>query len=64
MIIEEGEYKGSPVLTIKKDELDKYPFSFGYAKAKMMVDNIDRIKEFVAKCESAKAASKVNESIK
>jgi len=56
MIIEEGEYKGSPVLTIKKDELDKYPFSFGYAKAKMMIDNIDRIKEFVAKCDATKAA--------
>lgn len=64
MIIEEGEYKGSVVLTIKKDQDDKYPFSFGYAKAKMMVENIDRIKEFVAKCEVTKAASKANESTK
>lgn len=52
MIIEEGEYKNSPTLTIKKSEDDRFPFSFGYAKAKLMVENIDRIKEFVDKCES------------
>lgn len=56
MITEVGEYQGRPVLSMKKDADDKYPFSFGYAKAKMIVDNIEAIKEFVAKCESDKAA--------
>lgn len=55
MIIERGEYKGSPVLTMKKDELDKYPFSFGYAKAKMMLENVEAIKSFVQDCEAKKA---------
>jgi hypothetical protein len=54
MISEIGEYKGNKVLTFKKDADDKYPFSFGYAKAKIIVDNIETIKEFVATCEAEK----------
>ena len=58
MIIEKGDYKGSPVLTLKKSEDDKYPFSFGYAKAKMMVENIEEIRTFVSECESKKEKEK------
>lgn len=54
MISEIGEYKGNKVITFKKDSDDKYPFSFGYAKAKIIVDNIDKIKEFVNVCETEK----------
>ena len=56
MIVETGIYKDSPVITFKKDSDDRYPFSFGYAKAKIIVDNIEAIKEFVTKCETEKAA--------
>ena len=54
MISEIGEYKGSKVITFKKDNEDKYPFSFGYAKAKIIVENIEKIKEFVTTCETEK----------
>ncbi|MDD5155059.1 MAG: hypothetical protein PHF11_01040 [Candidatus Omnitrophica bacterium] len=46
-IIERGEYKGKPILILKRSEEDKYPFSFGLSKAKLIVDNIEEIKKFV-----------------
>ncbi|MFH1201897.1 MAG: hypothetical protein V1674_03285 [Candidatus Omnitrophota bacterium] len=46
-MVERSEFKGKPVLVIKRDEEDKYPFSFGIAKAKMIVENIEEIKKFV-----------------
>jgi len=46
-MIERSEFKGKPMLVIKRDEEDKYPFSFGLAKAKMIVENIEEIKKFV-----------------
>ncbi len=46
-IVERSEFKGRPLLVIKKSEEDKYPFSFGLGKARMILDNIDEIKKFV-----------------
>lgn len=50
-IIERSEFKGRPMLVIKKSEDDKYPFSFGMAKAKLILENLDEIKKFVAENE-------------
>ncbi len=47
MIVEITEYKGHKLLSIKKDEDDKYPFQFGLAKAKKVIECIDHIKNFV-----------------
>ncbi len=47
-IIERSEFKGKPTLVIKRNEEDKYPFSFGLSKAKLIIENIDEIKKFVA----------------
>jgi hypothetical protein len=47
-MIERSEYKGKPLLVIKRDENDKYPFSFGLSKAKLILENIDEIKKFVS----------------
>ncbi len=46
-MIEKSEYKGKPILVIKRDEADKYPFSFGLSKAKLILENIEEIKKFV-----------------
>ena len=46
-MVERTEFKGKPVMVIKRDENDKYPFSFGMTKAKMILENIDEIKRFV-----------------
>lgn len=42
-----GEYKGKEIITLKRDENDKFGFSFGKSKAKMILDNLEAIKEFV-----------------
>jgi hypothetical protein len=43
----EKEYKGHPLLVLNPES--KYPFSFGLAKAKLVIEYFDRIKEFIAK---------------
>ncbi len=48
-IVSEGEYKGNPMIVIKNSEEDKFPFQFGLKKAKLVVENIEEIKKFVAK---------------
>ena len=39
------EFKGNKVLNLNPDS--KFPFSFGLAKAKLVLENIDVIKKFV-----------------
>lgn len=46
-MIEKSEYKGKPVIILRRDEEDKYPFTFGITKAKLILDNIEEIKKFV-----------------
>jgi len=46
-MIEKGEFKGKPVITLKRSEEDQFPFSFGLSKAKLIVENIEEIKKFV-----------------
>ncbi len=47
MIAERSEYKGKPILVLKRSEDEKFPFSFGLSKAKMILENIEEIKKFV-----------------
>jgi CO dehydrogenase nickel-insertion accessory protein CooC1 len=49
MFIEQSEFKGNPMLVIKNDENDRFPFSFGLSKAKKILGAIDEIKAFVEK---------------
>ncbi len=46
-MIERSEYKGKPLIVIKRSEDDKYPFSFGLGKARLIIENIEEIKKFV-----------------
>ena len=48
MPVERTEYKGNPLLVLKRTEEDKYPFSFGVGKARLILENIEEIKKFVA----------------
>jgi len=52
-MIERSEFKGKPVLIIKRTEDDKYPFAFGLSKAKMILENIEEIKRFVEENDKA-----------
>lgn len=55
-MIERTEYKGKPVLILKRDENDKYPFSFGLTKARLILENIEEIRKFVAENSDAEGA--------
>ncbi len=46
MPIEFGEFKGNKVMTIRRDENDRYPFTFGKSKARLIVENFEEIKKF------------------
>lgn len=46
-MIEIKDFKGNPIISLKKDEDDEYPFSFGLKKAKLIVENYDEIVKFV-----------------
>lgn len=46
-MVERSEYKGKPVLIIRRSEEDRYPFSFGLGKANLILENLEEIKRFV-----------------
>jgi hypothetical protein len=46
MSVEYGEFKGNKMIILKRDENDKFPFQFGRGKAKLIVENMDAIKQF------------------
>ncbi len=47
-IVEESEFKGNAMIVLKNDEEDKFPFQFGVKKAKLVLENIEAVKAFVA----------------
>jgi hypothetical protein len=47
MPVEFDDYNGNPVIILKRDENDAYPFRFGIRKAELILENIDKIKKFV-----------------
>jgi len=51
MIVTEDVYKDKPIIVLKRSEDEKYPFSFGLAKAKSIMECYDDIKAFVEKHE-------------
>ena len=46
-MIERSEFKGKPVIIIRRTEDDKYPFTFGMSKARLILENLEEIKRFV-----------------
>jgi hypothetical protein len=47
VMVERSEFKGKPVLIMRRTEDDKYPFTFGLSKAKLILENLEEIKRFV-----------------
>ncbi|MGQ0643953.1 MAG: hypothetical protein ACT4O3_00475 [Elusimicrobiota bacterium] len=41
-----GEFKGNVTITLKQTEDDRYGFTFGLTKAKLILDNLDAVKKF------------------
>ena len=42
-----GEFKGNAVISLKRSEDDKYGFTFGLSKAKLLLEHIEDVKKFV-----------------
>jgi hypothetical protein len=53
-IVEESEYKGNPMLVLRRSPEDRYPFQFGLSKAKLVLEAVEEIKAWVAKQEAAR----------
>ncbi len=56
-IIETSEYKGNPMIVLKRDQDDRYPFQFGLSKAKLMLEAVEEIRAWVEKNEKEKNKS-------
>ena len=63
-MVEYGQYKGCDTITLRKDDAkpDSKGFTFGRAKAKLIVANYDDIQEFAnsdteSESDSARAAA-------
>ena len=41
-----GEFKGNITITLKQSESDRYGFTFGLTKAKLILDHIDDIRKY------------------
>ena len=52
-MIERGEFNGRQVIILRRGEGDKYPFTFGLSKARLILENIKEIEKFVAENEQA-----------
>lgn len=46
MVVEYSEYKGNKLIVLKRNEDDRYPFSFGKSKARLIVQYFEEIKAF------------------
>jgi len=51
VVIERGEYKGSPTVSIRQDTVEQknYPFTFGVAKAKLLLQALKQEPDFIEK---------------
>lgn len=47
MPVERKEFKNNQIIVLKKNNEDKYPFSFGIGKAKLILENLEEIRKFV-----------------
>lgn len=56
-LVYRGEYNGNPMLIIKGKTDDRFPFQFGLKKARLILENIEAIRQFVAESESKSKAA-------
>jgi hypothetical protein len=47
-MIEFGEFKGNATITLKRTPEDRYGFTFGVNKAKLILDHLEEIRKFYA----------------
>jgi hypothetical protein len=50
-------FEGKSMIVLTRNPDDKWPLQFGYSKAKLILDNIEAIKAFVAHEETVRTAN-------
>ncbi len=55
-MIELGEYKGNATITLKRSADDRFGFTFGVNKAKLILDHLEEIKKFHAEHQADRPA--------
>lgn len=55
MFTERTVYKNKPILVLRRELEDKMPFAFGLRKAKLILEAIEEIREFVRENEENKS---------
>ena len=56
-MVERSEYRGKPVIILRRSEDDRYPFAFGLGKARLILENLEEIKRFVEENQSEEGAA-------
>jgi len=51
-MVEKSEFNGRPVIILKRNEEDRYAFTFGLSKARLILENLEDIKKFVEENET------------
>lgn len=46
-LVEISNFKGNPVISLRRTPTDERPFTMGLTKCKLVLDNIDAIERFV-----------------
>jgi hypothetical protein len=54
VVVKYGEYKGNKTISLYRDEYDRFPFTFGVAKARMIKDTIDKVLDFADQADGEK----------
>jgi len=48
VVVKYGEYNGHKTISLLRDEWDRFPFTFGIAKAKLIKEAIDQVLDFAS----------------
>lgn len=51
-VIKESEFKGNPVIVLLRNEDDHYPFTMGLSKARLVVEAMEQIRDWVRQQEA------------
>jgi len=64
VVSEISEYKGNPMIVLKRDKVDRFPFQFGLSKAKLILAAIPEIEKFVKEASKEKQKKEEKENKK
>ena len=57
-MVEYSEFKGNKVIVLKRREGDDFPFQFGLSKARLILQHLEEIRQFVDAQPAPRAAGR------